>query len=352
MQRVIISKNTAESEQLIAEDSMITGAGWIEPFFSFQGALDLYYENTWHRRCLLTKSGLLSQIAETNLEKFLPKDMNPKTFLKAFVLNLEIYGTAFLESAGVAGNNALYLIPSVEARVDSSGNIYQITSIGQETLEGHVINYYSPRSRFYGEPDYLATARQLQVDSKIHTHNASFFDNRATPDTAIIFEGCEPSDEQLDAFRMFFQTQFKGSENAHKTLIMSAPPALGESTPKIHMEKLNQVEDMSFEKLRIMTREEILAAHNMPPRLVGIIQSGQLGGGGEMIGQLHAFNETELKPKIDMLEWWFNTIGVSLKLNELDVTNFKDDADMVTGLVQTGIISPVEAKEILGWGNK
>ena len=53
--------------------------------------------------------------------------MTPKDFLYAFILNLEIFGNAFVE---IAGKN-LYILPSIEARVNENKEIFQVKTINQ-----------------------------------------------------------------------------------------------------------------------------------------------------------------------------------------------------------------------------
>lgn len=344
-----VFRKSLESNQVIGQDYYIEDV--LEPFVSWDTLLELYYVNPYHRRALQTKALLLSQIEETDLEQFLPVGVSPKEFMYSFCLNLEIFGNGFVEEASAGARRMLYLLPTREARIDKDRGIVQRTVSGQDLhLEGYHLAYYSPSSRFYGEPDYLSVLAQILTEQKVHEYNQAFFDNGATPDLAIIFEGAEPSDEQLDAFRDFFATNYKGTLNAHKTLVLSAPGNPGDSdNPKVSIEPLNQIKDMSFEKLKKMQREEIIAAHNIPPRMVGLINAGQLGGGSELISQLHAFNELEIKPKLLRIEEFFDRIGVKLVLKPIDVTNFKDDADVITGLVQLGIVSVQEARDILGW---
>ncbi|WP_405763748.1 hypothetical protein [Campylobacter fetus] len=71
-------------------------------------------------------------------------------------------------------------------------------------LEGYHFFYYSPNSRYYGEPDYLAALQQILINQKADLYNDKFFDNGARPDLAIIYENAEPSEEQIKAFEKFF----------------------------------------------------------------------------------------------------------------------------------------------------
>ncbi|WP_320768028.1 phage portal protein [Campylobacter concisus] len=138
--------------------------------------------------------------------------MTPKDFLYAFILNLEIFGNAFVE---IAGKN-LYILPSIEAIVNESKEIFQAKNNKSIALNAKHLYYYSPNSRFYGEPDYLAAMLSILTNQKADSFNNAFFENSARADTAIIFENSEPDEMQLNAFKEFFGSNFKGMGNAHK----------------------------------------------------------------------------------------------------------------------------------------
>lgn len=346
MRENIIIKQ-AESKQYIGEDATY-GDKFVQPFVNFAELLASYYINVYHRRAIRLKAGILSQIDRTSLDKHMPPSQKAKPFLHAMLLNLEISGNAALEKTGTQNNFSLYNIPSQEFVLDKDRNIYQKIGLREQLLEGVHFKYHSPASRFYGEPDYLASLLQIISTHKADRYNDKFFDNNARPDLAIIYENGEPSREQIDAFKEFFGANFKGYDSAHKTLILHSSDGVGEKDAKIRFEELGRVQDISFKTLKETNRDEIAVAHGVPPRLLGIINSGHLGGGGELIGQLHLFNETEIKPKIELVEGFFESIGIGLTIKPLDVTNFKDDAGVVTNLVQSGILSVAEARGILG----
>jgi capsid portal protein len=112
--------------------------------------------------------------------------------------------------------------------------------------------------------------------------------------------GAEFSEEVENTIRGGFQ-QLKGVENAHKTMLLSVPFPKDEA--EIKFEKLMvDLKDLPFDNLSQATREENLAAHGVPPRLVGIVTAGQLGGGSEMEGQMLSFIEMKVKPRMAYLE--------------------------------------------------
>lgn len=346
---VILKGSTKESSQFVDRDTLLSN-GLIEPFINFDNLLKYYYFNVYHQRSIKLKAALLSQVAETTLDKHLPSTVFPKDLLYAFILDAEIYGNAFLERAGGANDFNLYHILGYQGRLNKNKELYQVNSNMDEIkLEGYHFKYHSPLGKYYGEPDYLTVLDQIYTNQKADKYNSTFFDNGARPGFAVMFENSSPNEQQISAFKQFFGSNYKGYDNAHKTILFhTGKTKEGESPAKIHLEKLDNIEDMSFENLKKVNRDEIIAAHGVPPRLAGIVTAGQLGGGTELIDQLHSFNEIVIKPKKDHVQSFFENIGIKLKLKELDVTNFKDDSDLVTNLVNTQIITRQEAKEILG----
>jgi len=347
LDRVI--KGSAPSIQIIDEDA-IGMNGIIEPFFDQNKLLKLYYANTYHRLCVNIKSRIISQVDTTELAKYLPQGMNAKRFIKKIVTDLEIYGNMYIEEAGSGGYRAFYHLPAREARLDKDNLIYQTRGFKKTNIPGYHLGYDSPRSRYYGEADYLATLEPIFVNRDIDMYNSAFFLNGAKPELAIIFNNADISDEQMEAFERFFAKRLRGAENAHKNLILSAPPNENGKDASIEIKELSANDDLSFKELKLLNRDEIVDAHGVPPRLVGIVNGSAMGNGNETINQLHIMNELHIKPKQELIEEFFaEIVGVPLTLKPLDVTNFKDDADVITKLVEKEILTVSEARNILAW---
>jgi HK97 family phage portal protein len=148
-------------------------------------------------------------------------------------------------------------------------------------------------SNFYGVPEWLPALESLRLDQNIKLFNSSFFKNSAKPDYAVILEGADFSPEAEKKIKDALK-QTKGVENAHRTLILGVPF----EDAKLRIEKIEQnMKDWDFEKITKASREEIIAAHGVPPRLLGIVTAGQPGGGGEMEGQLKTFYKTIIQPE-------------------------------------------------------
>ena len=347
MKRELVIKSAVTSKQVLQEDILIYG-NVIEPFLDYNKITNLYSANIYHQRALKLKALLLSQIEETSLDKHL-NNITPSKLLYKFALNAETYGTAFIEKAGLESSFAIYPLNTRAARIGKDYSIYQDAPNEYIPLSGAAFTYPTILSDYYGEPEYVGAINQIYTLYKADVYNSKFFDNGGKPDQAIIFEDSDPTDEQIDAIKKFYKKEFVGYQNAHKTLILTTGEGNGETKPKIRIEDIGKVEDLSFEKLKKIGRDEIVAAHGVPPRLVGIVESGALGGGGELIGQLHMFNELNIKPKMALIEEFFNSLNIKLKLKPFNPDSFKDDTDLLTKLVSSSIITPQEAKELLSW---
>ncbi len=346
--RHIIKSDHPSNQLNVEEDYFVDGSGVVEPYADYDILKVLYSANLYHQRAIKLKAGLLSQVEGGTLAKYLPQNTNIKNFLYKMALNLEVYGSSFLEKAGTATDFNLYNMNTHSTRVDLDHNVYQKVSMTYYPIEALHLKYDSILSDFYGEPDYLAIIKQIATLFKADAYNNLFFENGGKPELAFIFEDSDPSDDQIDAITSFVKKSFGGYKNAHKNLILTTGEGNGETKPKIRIEKIGEVEDLSFEKLKAVGRDEIAAAHGVPPRLLGIVEKGGLGGGGELMGQVNMFMETTINPRLELIEWFFAQNGIELELARFNIDSLTSSEDVADELVKSGIITAIEKRNILG----
>ena len=220
--------------------------------------------------------------------------------------------------------------------------------------QNEVIHIRTPflRDRRYGLPRWISAIRAITLDNNAIDYNASFFANGAIPDLAIIVEGGEFTPEVELAVKDFLTNEFKGVANSHRTLYLPLP----DLNVKVRFEKLNQeTKDGSFHLLRMDNRDEIIGAHGVPPRLLGIMSAGALGGGGEVGGQILVFDQTTLQPRREKFAKTINqTIIKDMGLAEIafrriDATTAVEDAERVIKLFGGGVIDEGEARAEAGY---
>ncbi|MFV1530510.1 MULTISPECIES: phage portal protein [unclassified Phaeobacter] len=286
-------------------------------------------------------------------------------------LDLETYANAFLQKIRsndgerIIGLRRLPAITMSRYRAGfmqriglPNGQTRKVTFTADEIIH---LREPCPMGRRYALPTWIGAEGMLELAYAATRYNASFFKNNAIPEYAIIFKGVTPTAEQKNSIREFFRNDFQGMDNAHKTLILTTG---GGEECEIEIKRLTaDVKDGDFLKLIDAARDRMPVAHGVPPRMLGIMTAGQLGGGGEVSGQLFTFEHLTLKPKrrrmLDQIRPVLRELGLKpgdpdkpLGDNEvlfrpLDLTPPKDDAEDLPGLVQAEILTPAEAKAML-----
>ena len=209
--------------------------------------------------------------------------------------------------------------------------------------------YPSNRSTYYGRPDWIGAVGSMILDALAVEWNYRFFRNNAIPALAVIVEGGEFDGPTKALVRDFLTQTVKGIDNSHKTLYLP----INDPNIKVRFEKIMaEVKDADFQKLRTSIRDEVLSGHGVPPRVMGVISSGSLGGGGEAEQQLKIFKEVSVSPKQRLFETVLNGTllkesGMRIKFRGIDLSSDTSDVENVRGLVQDQILTPEEGRNML-----
>lgn len=154
---------------------------------------------------------------------------------------------------------------------------------GEETKTNHgdneanemiMYNNYFIRSEYYGTPNILGSIGAVILLISIRDFNISFFENYGVPAALVTLSG-EWDEDTEENITDFIDNEIKGTENAHKTLVMRLPEGGGE----IKWDPLwVDVKEGHFKIYFKTVRDEVLMAYSMPPYRIGIAEVGALGG--------------------------------------------------------------------------
>lgn len=401
-------KNAAESKQLPADkfSSSYEPMGLIAPLYNIEALAQLAEINTYHNRCVKTKAkdtvGLgwkiraIETVESPNesqrqaVEEFLYEPHPELTFIEILdrVMNdYEATGTGYLEVLRAIPNGPLTgmaHIPSHTMRVHRDQKKYaQIRGTkkrwfkrigvpldihmdtGEEHPEGslqvtarasEIIPFmnYSSRSDYYGLPDVLPALGAILGDLSRRDYNIKFFENHAIPSYAVIVEGADLDEDTEKTIHDFFHTKVKG--NPHSTLVLTATTSSGQ-TVNIKFEKLAvDVKEASFRMYRIDNRDEVLAAHGMPPYRAGISETGNLGGSTAK-ESTEIYKMSVIKPRQEMIEQRINRYIVwgafgaydwEFKFDEIDTEDEAKDADLHDKYFKMGALTPNQIRKMKG----
>ncbi|MCK4825835.1 phage portal protein, partial [bacterium] len=212
---------------------------------------------------------------------------------------------------------------------------------------------YFPASKYYGMPDYMPALGAMALDRNAVIFNNSFFSNGGMLGMILFMKGIELNNESRLELKNMVQGNFTGVDNAHRMAIIDGLSP--DSDWKIE-KVMESVRDMSFYQLRKFNRDEILAAHHVPPEMIHVAEAGRLGESKDGYNQMKFFKIFEIDPSQRRHENIWNKLfrdelGVTkwkIKFKELDIRDPNDFNEEIWGDLEHFILDPDEAREMRG----
>lgn len=322
-----------------------TGKSWVDHPVNLAELKRLY--DPHHSRCLRLKAMCavgLGWEKEGGGELKLPGSKNGETaqdILNEVADDVEDVGGGCLELVMNGGGKIgeMNWVPAAQCRFSVDRARIQQSAGSGKTAEWAVWNGKWPVgekscilyiaqegtwSTYYGEPDWLGCMDSLMLATSARLYLRKLLDNNCIPPFMATIIGSGLSDKPktdpttgkqmpspLEELVKSFERNFKGAANAGKALFQSLP----NTDAKIQVEKLGSSLGDTKDLIQILqgSRDEIVSSHGVPPRLVGIVSSGQLGGGGEILGQLQLFDQILIQ---DRHRIWQEALNPVLPLME------------------------------------
>lgn len=238
--------------------------------------------------------------------------------------------------------------------------------VGEENEIIQVKKYHS-LSPFYGIPAWIAAVGAIMGDEAAEKWNLLFFRNNRIPRKLIQLLGMNPKDPNIEKLKEEVKQYFRNISQPHSMMVLT----ISNPDAKVQVDDLESAQNEgSFLKYKDMNRDEILAAHGVPPRMLGVISPGNLGGEGDAASQRKDFRDFTVAPLQQVLTQWINQMilpaagyeNYEVKLKSFDMSDSKDFATTSTAArenVRNGMMSFNEAREKIGlsrieedWANK
>jgi len=215
---------------------------------------------------------------------------------------------------------------------------------------------YDPLSTYYGVPYWVAAIGEIALDRSAVEFNINMFQNEMTGKIIMTVTGGEFGEQTRKNIRKFASNNLKGIKNAGRTLLLEIQQE-GAKVDITHLwQEIAKNKDLSFHDGRTDARDGILTMHKVPPRLAGVMSAAQLGGTGEVEGQMQVFKEIHIEPDQMRLEYWLNHkvfrplfegTKWRLEFKRMDIDDWARNASAWSGLVSTGIGDIQQAQEAL-----
>lgn len=224
----------------------------------------------------------------------------------------------------------------------------EITGRGRDAAN-EVIYYknYYPKSDFYGVPNVLSGTGDIIGLIGLRDYNLNFFESFGVPAALIVLEG-EWEEGAEKVVSDFFNTEAKGVENAHKTLVVNQPDKC-----KFQYHRLStEVKEASFKLYEKQRQENILIAYSMPPERIGIRVVGKLGGNvAEEATKVYVQSVVEpLQLDLEQIinEYLLQSEIYEFKFDDIDLRDYDALIERLIKQIRSGIRTPNEARNELG----
>ncbi|MEP0004571.1 MAG: phage portal protein [Balneola sp.] len=378
-----------DSQQLPPEK---LGGTYADPRIAFSDLLKFYSSNIFHKRACNLKSVMIAglgwdlvtedenkdeDVDYKRIKAFLdnPNTHPSETFTEICYraqIDYQAVGNLFLEAPrNLKGDPVeLFHVRAKTMRRDRSlkrgywqlqrGKSQEFRAWGQaptNPIKNEILHYYAydPEDSHYGIGEWYPALAEMILDRNVVEYGINLFLNQLMAKFIIIVEGGQLSTSAKASLKDYLSNNFHGVKNAGRTIILASD----DPNVKIRIEKL----EISFgEKsdpqtgTRSVSRDNVMAAHGIPPRLLSVIVASQLGGGNENEGQLKIFKNTVIDPEQSRFEEFLNNTLIKafgehkwkLKFNEFDVTNLESLSKALGDLVTHDIYDTDEAREELG----
>lgn len=199
--------------------------------------------------------------------------MTGRSIMQFVSMCLELTGNAYLALERMGGNRVaeIWPIPAGMMKPVSSKTkfiekyIYEIGGFQVEYQPEEIIHFrdVSPINMYYGQGSVAPVANAIVSDLNAITWNKMFFANGAHLD-GVLETDQTLSDPDYNRTVEGWKKLYVGAKNVGKTAVLDT----GLKYKKI----VDSMKDMDFVNLRKQTRDEILAAFNVPPSIVGLLE--------------------------------------------------------------------------------
>ena len=257
-----------------------------------------------HNSAISVKKNILLSTCKTTA-------LLPRTQLEKLVQDYLVFGNAFIEVVKNAFGGVIALrsplAKYMRVGVDE-GQFFQIVT-GYEEYEfkkGSVLQLINPdiNQEIYGVPEYLAALQSAFLNESATLFRRKYYLNGAHAGSIIYMTDPTQNKDDVEAIKQQLR-QTKGTGN-FKNLFVYMPNGKKDGLQVIPLSDAVAKDD--FLNIKNASRDDVLAAHRVPPQLMGIVPNNT-GGFGDVEKATRVFFINEIIPLQERLKEINNWVG-------------------------------------------
>lgn len=263
---------------------------WYEPPVSRAGLTAAFRAAPHHTSALIVKRNLLAST-------FKPTPyMDRETFLKV-ALDYLVIGDLFVQKVENMLRQPMRLerLPAKYMRRGKGDVCWYVPGYGleREYPAGAVVQLMEPDldQEVYGVPDYLAALQAALLNENATLFRRRYYLNGSHAGFIFYMTDAAQDEADIDELKEKFKAS-KGPGN-FRNLFLYAPQGKKDGIQIIPISEVAAKDE--FLNIKNVTRDDILAAHRVPPQLIGVVPANA-GGFGDVAKARDVFFESEIVP--------------------------------------------------------
>ncbi|MFT4432098.1 phage portal protein [Caballeronia sp. 15715] len=275
---------------------------WFEPPVSLAGLAKSFRAGVHHSSAIYFKRNVLSAT-------FIPHKLLTREEFDKWSLDFLVFGNGYLERQKnrLGGTLALKRAPSKYMRRSTDlQKFYQVNGRQQqhEFEAGSIHHLMEPdiNQEVYGLPEYLGALHAAWLNESATLFRRRYYENGSHAGFILYMTDAAQSQTDVDNMREALKNS-KGPGN-FRNLFMYAPNGKKDGIQLIPVSEVTAKDE--FFNIKNVTRDDLLAAHRVPPQLMGIVPSNTGGfGAADTAAQVFGANEIEpLQRRFAQLNEW------------------------------------------------
>lgn len=264
---------------------------WYEPPVSWEGLAKSFRASTHHSSSIYFKRNIL-------LSTFVPHKLLDRTTFSAYALDYLTFGNAYLERRDSMTKRPVSLQHSL-AKYTRRGvdlDTYFFVRGWKEEHEFRKGSVFHMREadinqEVYGLPEYLSALQSAWLNESATLFRRRYYNNGSHAGFILYVSDPAQKQEDIDAMRTALK-ESKGPGN-FRNLFLYSPNGKKDGIQLIPVSEVAAKDE--FFNIKAVSRDDVLAAHRIPPQLLGIVPSNT-GGFGAVLPAAQVFARNEIKP--------------------------------------------------------
>lgn len=264
---------------------------WYEPPISWEGLAKSFRASPHHASALYVKRNVLTST-------FIPHRLLDRGTFSKFALDYLTFGNGYLERPRNRMGSTLQLRHALTKYMRRGAELDRYYFVRgwrdeHEFKPGAVFHLMEPdiNQEVYGLPEYLAALQSAWLNESATLFRRKYYNNGSHAGFILYMTDAAAQKDDVDGLRKALKDS-KGPGN-FRNVFISAPGGTADGIKIIPISEVAAKDE--FFSIKNVSRDDLLAAHRIPPQLMGVVP-GNTGGFGAVAPAAEVFARNEIEP--------------------------------------------------------